>query len=274
MSKLDAVAMQSLLELMATLRDPIRGCPWDLQQTPQSIAPFTVEEAYEEVDAIESGIDSKQCEELGDLLLQVVFYAQMASETQRFDFNQVVDGIRAKLIRRHPHVFAPAANAAAQAHGSAQHSDRLVAAQHHWERIKSEEKKARGEAEDASVLAGVPKQLPALMRAQKLASRAAKIGFDWPNWHGARDKVAEELLELDQALDSSDVASIRHELGDLLQAVANLARQLELDAEQCLREANARFERRFAVVEQGVRGRSHVPLEEMEALWQQAKRGE
>ncbi len=253
--------MKQLLDIMARLRDPERGCPWDLEQDFTSIAPYTLEEAYEVADAIERGNLAALEEELGDLLLQVVFHAQMASEVGAFDFERVVRGISDKMIRRHPHVFADetVVDAAAQ---SAR-----------WEDIKAAEKASRGEA-PGGLLEDVPVGLPALTRAMKLGRRAARIGFDWPDRQGARAKVDEELGELDEAIATGDRSRIAAEFGDVLLALANLARHLEVDAEGALRGANGRFTRRFQHVEREVAAGAGGTLEDMERHWQDAKRRE
>ncbi|HXB18199.1 MAG TPA: nucleoside triphosphate pyrophosphohydrolase [Steroidobacteraceae bacterium] len=263
-------AIEALITLMARLRDPQRGCPWDLEQTFASIAPFTVEEAYEVADAIERGEHARLRDELGDLLFQVVFHARMAEERGWFDFAQVAESIHAKLVRRHPHVFAGAAI-------EAQHLPR------EWEAQKAREREqAAGELGDRSALAGVPKALPALMRAAKLGRRAARVGFDWPDAAGTRAKVAEELGELDVALAEREAAAplgtgeaVAEELGDLLFAVVNFSRHLNLDAEAALRGANAKFERRFRRMERLAHERG-LALERLSAaqwdeLWQEAK---
>jgi MazG family protein len=263
-------AIEALITLMARLRDPQRGCPWDLEQTFASIAPFTIEEAYEVADAIEHGEHSRLRDELGDLLFQVVFHARMAEERGWFDFADVAESIHAKLVRRHPHVFGGAAI-------EAQHLPR------EWEAQKAREREqAAGERGDRSALAGVPRALPALTRAAKLGRRAARVGFDWPDAAGTRAKVAEELGELDAALAQRDAAApagsgaaVAEELGDLLFAVVNLSRHLELDAEAALRGANAKFERRFRRMERLAHQRG-LTLERLSAaqwdeLWQEAK---
>src|SRR5215472_11299896 len=236
-------AMETLLELMARLRDPDRGCPWDLKQTFETIAPYTIEEAYEVADAIERGEHERLRDELGDLLFQVVFHARMAEERGWFDFADVAESIHAKLVRRHSHVFAGAAI-------EAQHLPR------EWEAQKAREREqAAGELGDRSTLAGVPAALPALTRAAKLGRRAARLGFDWPDAAGARAKVGEELGELDAALSGQGAAApgaggaVADELGDLLFAVVNLSRHLNLDGETVLRSANSKFERRFRRME-------------------------
>jgi MazG family protein len=251
--------VDELLKIMARLRDPVHGCPWDVEQTFASIAPYTLEEAYEVADAIERDDLAALEEELGDLLLQVVFHAQMASEQGAFDFERVARGIAAKLVRRHPHVFGGErlADAAAQ---SAR-----------WEEIKAAEKAARG---PSSVLDDVPAALPALTRAAKLGRRAARIGFDWPDAAGARAKIAEELGELDAAIAGGDPAAVRHELGDVLLAVTNLARHLEVDPEGALRAANRRFENRFRHVEAAAATDGDRRPEALERHWQAAKAAE
>jgi tetrapyrrole methylase family protein/MazG family protein/ATP diphosphatase len=252
--------IESLLEIMARLRDPAGGCPWDLEQTFASVAPHTLEEAYEVVDAIERGDLPALEEELGDLLLQVVFHAQIARDLGAFDFERVARGIAAKLVRRHPHVFGEErlADAAAQSL--------------RWEEIKAAEKAAAGRA--GSVLDDVPLALPALTRAVKLGRRAARIGFDWPDATGARAKVDEELAELDAALAGGAPEAVAHEFGDVLLALANLARHLGVDAEGALRSANRRFATRFRHVESRVAGGAGGTTAELEAYWQEAKAAE
>lgn len=265
-----------LLEIMAALRTPGTGCPWDLEQDFASIAPYTVEEAYEVADAIARGdlIDLK--DELGDLLLQVVFHARMAQEQGSFAFPDVVEAITTKLIRRHPHVFGEVRDL----------SPAEVKAL--WGQIKAQEKagKARARAEaglpepaDAKgVLAGVPTTLPSLTRAWKLQAKASTVGFDWNDARLVMDKVREETAEIDEALAGGDKAAIREEIGDLLFVIANLARHVDADPEACLTAANAKFERRFAGIEAALERQGREPqqasLEELEALWQEVKRAE
>ena len=254
------MAIERLLEIMARLRDPARGCPWDLQQDFRSIAPHTLEEAYEVADAIEQGDLAKLRDELGDLLFQVAFHAQLASEGNAFAFDDVVDAICDKLTRRHPHIFGDAVIADAAEQSAA------------WERMKREERAVRG---DAGALADVPIALPALTRARKLGARAAQAGFDWPDAAGPRAKVDEELAELDAARNSSDPAAREAELGDLLFSVVNLARHLDVDPESALRRANERFARRYRYVEReldrlGQRPGSATP-ELLDHLWASAK---
>jgi nucleoside triphosphate diphosphatase len=255
-------ALAALLALMARLRDPERGCPWDLDQSFATIAPYTIEEAYEVADAIERGDREHLREELGDLLFQVVFHARLAEERGWFDFATVANGIREKLVRRHPHLFAGADLAPQD----------LVRV---WEEQKARERAAaQATAAGSAVLASVPKALPALVRAAKLGRRAARVGFDWPDARQVRAKVVEELHEVDAAL-SSDAAAVGGELGDLLFAIVNWSRHLEVDAETALRQANSKFERRFDRMEQLARARSlelaRLSAAEWDALWREAK---
>ncbi|MGH8495233.1 MAG: nucleoside triphosphate pyrophosphohydrolase [Gammaproteobacteria bacterium] len=254
--------MDKLLEIMKRLRDPVGGCPWDLQQDFRSIAPCTIEEAYEVADAIEREDAGALRDELGDLLFQVVFHAQMASEQGDFEFADVVTGICDKMRRRHPHVFAD------------EQIDSAAAQTEAWERHKSRERAAR-HGESASLLDGIPLALPALSRAVKLGKRAAGTGFDWPDLAGVRDKLGEELGELDAAIAGGSRAEIEAEIGDLLFATANLCRHVDVDPESALRSSNAKFARRFARIEQRLelegRDMRQVPLEELDALWNQVK---
>jgi ATP diphosphatase len=262
-----------LLAIMAALRTPGSGCPWDLQQTFATIAPYTIEEACEVADAIERGDLDDLREELGDLLLQVVFHARMAQEQGAFDFGDVVQAITEKLVRRHPHVFGD--------HGQRPEAGEVKDL---WERIKAEEKAERaarrgGVAENAEgALAGVPGSLPALMRALKLQAKAAKVGFDWNNAREVLRKVREETDEVVVALDANDRAAATEEVGDLLFAVVNLARHIGGEPESALRAANAKFERRFASIERALAGDgkslAQSSLAEMDALWNAAKAAE
>lgn len=268
--------IERLIEIMAALRTPGTGCPWDLEQDFASIAPYTIEEAYEVADAIARGdlVDLK--DELGDLLLQVVFHARMAQEQGSFAFPDVVEAITTKLIRRHPHVFGDARDL----------SPAQVKAL--WGQIKAQEKtdKARARAlaglpeppEARGVLAGVPTTLPALTRAWKLQAKASTVGFDWNDARLVLDKIREETAEIDEALAGGDKAAIKEEIGDLLFVIANLARHVDADPEACLTAANAKFERRFAGIEAALEQEGREPrqasLEELEALWQQVKRAE
>jgi nucleoside triphosphate diphosphatase len=254
------MAIERLLDIMARLREPVRGCPWDLQQDFRTIAPHTLEEAYEVADAIEQGDLGKLRDELGDLLFQVAFHSRLASEQGAFEFADVVDAICDKLTRRHPHVFGDAVVADAAAQTEA------------WERMKRQERAARG---DAGALADVPVALPALTRARKLGARAAQAGFDWPDATGPRAKVDEELAELDAVRGGPDPAALEAEVGDLLFSVVNLARHLQVDPEAALRRANDRFARRYRHVEQALQhlgqpAGSAAP-ELLDRLWAAAK---
>ena len=267
--------LDDLLHLMARLRDPQHGCPWDLQQDFASIVPHTLEEAYEVADAIEQGDFAHLPGELGDLLFQVVYYSQLGREQGLFDFAQVVHGITAKLIRRHPHVFPDG-----DLYGSPD-VPRLgeAAIKQRWEQIKAEERAERAaEPQQLSLLDDVPQALPALNRAGKLQKRAAQVGFDWPDALPVVDKVREELDEVLEAMASGDAAAQGEELGDLLFAVCNLARHLKVDPEQALRAANHKFERRFRHIEQALRDAQQdfaaCSLEQLDALWGEAKQRE
>ncbi len=253
--------IKKLLYIMERLRDPDGGCPWDAQQDFASIAPYTIEEAYEVADAIARSDFESLRDELGDLLLQVVFHARMAEEGGHFDFHGVVDGISDKLVRRHPHVFGD-------------DDQRMAGAQDgSWERIKAKERTQSG---DSSALAGIAKAMPALTRAQKLGKRAAHVGFDWPDRDGVRAKIFEELQELKDATGTQRPVRIEEELGDLLFAVVNLARHLDVDAETALAVANIKFERRFRDMEQAFRSSGAAmqdsSLELLESEWRAAKK--
>jgi nucleoside triphosphate diphosphatase len=247
-----------LLQIMAQLRDPINGCPWDLEQSFASIAPYTIEEAYEVADAITRSAWDELPGELGDLLLQVVFHAQIAAEAGLFDFTDVVTKIADKMIARHPHVF-----------GTDTQSKTSDQQTQDWERIKAAE---RG---DARTLDGVALSLPALTRAVKLQKRAARVGFDWPNIDHVLDKMREEMTELIEARSQFTQTEIEEEFGDLMFVMANLARHMHLDPEAALRAANAKFSRRFGRVEDLLAAQGKTPqmsnLAEMDALWNRAK---
>lgn len=255
--------VEMLLAIMAALRDKKDGCPWDIAQSFASIAPFTIEEAYEVADAIAQGDMGELREELGDLLLQVVFHAQMGREAGLFDFGDVVRAITEKLIRRHPHVFGATRGAKLEEVNAA------------WERIKREEKARKQEKPPESLLDGIPLALPALIRAEKLQSRAARVGFDWKTPQPILAKLREELAECEAALESGSEAAIFDEIGDLLFTVANLARRLGVDPEAAARGANAKFERRFRAMEANAtalgRDMKTMSLDELEALWVASK---
>lgn len=265
-----------LIEIMAALRTPGTGCPWDLEQSFATIAPYTLEEAYEVADAIARADMGDLREELGDLLLQVVFHARMAEEDGAFDFGGVVEAITTKLIRRHPHVFGTARDLSPEAVKSL------------WGEIKAQEKLERAQARAAvglpleeaqqGALAGVPLPLPALTRALKLQEKASRVGFDWNDARQVLAKIREETQEVAEALEDGGVAAIRDEMGDLLFAVVNLARHAGVDPEDALRGTNDKFTRRFGHVEQRLAADGRRPdqasLDEMEALWQEAKQKE
>lgn len=268
-------SLDDLLHLMARLRDPRYGCPWDLKQNYASIVAHTLEEAYEVADAIERGDFDHLPGELGDLLFQVVYYSQLAREEGRFEFAAVVDGITRKLIRRHPHVF-PTGDLYAPLDIPRLDEDQV---KERWEQIKAEERAEKSDApQQLSLLDDVPTALPALSRAAKLQKRAAQVGFDWPEALAVVDKVREELDEVLEAMADNDAAAITDEIGDLLFVVVNLARHLKVDPETALRGANAKFDRRFRFIEQALRdsGRpmEDCTLEVLDALWGEAKRQE
>ncbi|MBS1214996.1 MAG: MazG family protein [Proteobacteria bacterium] len=252
-----------LLDIMARLRDPEGGCPWDQQQDFASLVPYTLEEAYEVADAIERGDFHDLRSELGDLLLQVVFHARVAEEKGLFDFEDVAAAIADKLVRRHPHVF--------ENHTFASDEERL----HFWESSKREEHKDKTGEHPESLLAGIANTLPALMRAQKLQKRAARVGFDWPDTLGVFTKVEEEMAELRAAQVSGDSRHIEEEIGDLLFVVVNLARHLGFDAEAALQASNRKFARRFRHIEDALARQGRVIGEtersELDALWDEAK---
>ena len=259
--------IDQLLDIMKRLRDPDQGCPWDIEQTFSTIVPHTIEEAYEIADAVEDDDMPALKDELGDLLFQVVFHAQMASERGVFDFGDVVANVSEKMIRRHPHVFGDALIDSPQAQTRA------------WEDIKAEERALKGEADadrDTSALSGVIGALPALIRAQKLQKRAARVGFDWPEAQQVLDKIDEEIKEIiAEMTDDPDPVRLEDEVGDLLFVCVNLARKLDIEAETALRNGNRKFERRFRHMEAASEAQglefSALDLSEMEKLWVQAK---
>lgn len=253
--------MPRLIEIMRRLRDPERGCPWDIEQDFATIAPYTIEEAYEVADAIERQAWDELRDELGDLLLQVVFHAQIADDRRIFRFDEVANAISDKMVARHPHVFGDESR-----EKSAEQQTR------DWEAVKAAERAARAQT---GVLAGVAVGLPALMRAVKLQKRAARVGFDWPDAGHVLDKIAEETAELKEATHTLDQDKVEEEFGDLLFVMANLARHMKVDPEAALRRANAKFTRRFERIEALLAEEGRSPeastLEEMDALWDRAK---
>jgi len=260
--------IEALIAIMAALRDKDSGCPWDIKQSFETIAPYTIEEAYEVAEAIARADMANLVDELGDLLLQVVFHAQMASEAGLFDFGDVVQAITTKLVRRHPHVFGDVRGGG------------LDEVNANWERTKREERASKhnhsGPPARSSVLDGIALSLPALSRAVKLQARAAGVGFDWQTPGPILDKLAEEVAELSEAMTSKDARAMKDEIGDLIFTVANMARRLDLDPETAARAANAKFERRFRAMEHAAarsgRDMKAMSLEELEALWVEAKR--
>jgi nucleoside triphosphate diphosphatase len=257
-----------LLEIMAALRTPGTGCPWDLQQTFDTIAPYTIEEAYEVADAVARKDLDDLRDELGDLLLQVVFHARMAQEQGAFDFADVVESLTAKLVRRHPHVFGAARGLTPKA------------VEGLWERIKTAERAQKADrlSGKETALAGVPVALPALTRALKLQAKAGNVGFDWNDPLAVLAKIREEADEIERELAAANRAAAAAEVGDLLFAVVNLARHLDVDPEATLRTTNWKFERRFAAIERALADRGKTPqaatLEEMDDLWNEAKAAE
>jgi nucleoside triphosphate diphosphatase len=256
-------AIRRLLDVMAALRDPVSGCPWDRVQSFASIAPYTIEEAYEVADAIARDDGAALQDELGDLLFQVVYHARIAEEAGRFGFPAIAGAIADKMVRRHPHVFGDAT-----ARDAATQTDA-------WEAQKRAERAAKAER---GTLAGIATGLPALTRAAKLTARAARVGFDWPDAAAVLDKLAEETAELRAELPEADPARLADEVGDMLFVLANLARKLDLDPETCLRRANGKFSRRFGFIEDRLASAGKTPadasLAEMEAFWQDAKAAE
>jgi len=255
-------AFQRLVELMATLRGP-NGCPWDRKQTPESLKPFLVEECYEAIDALEDGAPDKIRDELGDLLFQIIFHARIAEETGRFTINDVITAIDEKMIRRHPHVF-----------GTEKLStDKEVLA--NWEDIK---KKEKGHEDRKSILEGVPKELPSLLRAHRLQERAARVGFDWAHLNEALPKLDEEIAEFKESLKSEDAEKIEEELGDVFFMLVNVSRFLGVNPDEALRKTIGKFIHRFRYIEehaeQAGRSLNDMTLDEMETLWQEAKKKE
>lgn len=259
-------SIDQLLGIMARLRDPDGGCPWDLKQTFSTVAPYTIEEAYEVADAIDRDDLADIKEELGDLLFQVVFHARMGEELGAFRFDDVVDVVSEKLIRRHPHVFASS--------GGIDEAE----VNRRWEEEKAAERERKHGQADASALSGVTRGLPSLLRAEKLQRKAARVGFDWPDCQPVMAKIREELDEVEDALVHDDADHVEEEIGDVLFAVVNLARHCGVDADTALRRTNEKFTRRFQAIEQTVQasGRTMeaVSLEEMEEIWEAVKKAQ
>ncbi|WKD26778.1 nucleoside triphosphate pyrophosphohydrolase [Halomonas sp. KG2] len=268
-------SVEDLLTLMSVLRNAELGCPWDIKQDWDSIVPHTLEEAYEVADAIERRAFDELPGELGDLLFQVVYYAQFGAEEQRFDFHDIVDTLTAKMLRRHPHVFPDGTLASRRPPGVSAEDVQTQHVNSRWEALKADERAERSQQSTPSVLDDVPRTLPALSRAAKLSKRAARVGFDWPDASGVLDKIREELAEVEEALAEGNRQHAQEEVGDLLFAVTNLARTLGADPEQCLRTTNSKFERRFRYVERELaadaRPLTDASLDEMETHWQAAK---
>jgi ATP diphosphatase len=264
----DKYSVEDLLTMMQRLRDPIDGCPWDREQTLDSIVPYTLEECYELADTITRGDYEHLKEELGDVLFQVVFYSQITTEKHGFGFNDVVHTLVAKLVKRHPHVF-PAGTLDSRADDAVLDTAEINAS---WESIKQQERKAK---QKTGLLADIPVAFPSLVRAQKLQKRAASVGFDWSEIDAVKAKIDEEFAELAQAIANNDEANISEEAGDVLFSMVNMVRHLGLDAETVLRQASAKFELRFTIVEQLAldmgRELSSMTSIEMEALWVEAK---
>lgn len=260
--------LEDLRSIMVRLRDPEQGCPWDKEQTLETLVPYTLEEAYEVADAIRKEDDQELCDELGDLLFQIIFYTQITSEKNKFSFDDIVDAIAEKLVRRHPHVFANEQIKSAE--------EQTLAWEEHKE--KERQKKAMDKGRKVSILEGISLALPALVRAQKLQKRASRVGFDWEDIRPVIDKVEEELSEFKaetSGVSGQDTKRIKEEMGDLLFSCVNLARHAGIDAESALREANLKFEGRFHAIEESLerQGKSvdKASLEEMDNLWNEAK---
>jgi len=271
MTEKKSAAMMELVTLMENLRDPQHGCAWDRKQTFKSLTRHTLEEVYEVVDAVEQGEAAKVCDELGDLLFQVVFYARIAEEQSQFDLGDVANAIKSKLLHRHPHIF-PDGTLASFGQPSPLTAEQV---EHNWELIKNAEREAMQRSGNVSVVDDVPRALPAIERAGKLQKRAASVGFDWPDVSGVTAKLAEESAELQAAIASGDQNQQTHELGDLLFTCVNLARHLKIDPEGALRQANQRFETRFRYVEKSAAihgaGLSACDPEQLDLWWNEAK---
>ncbi|MEM7304661.1 MAG: nucleoside triphosphate pyrophosphohydrolase [Pseudomonadota bacterium] len=256
----DQYSVSDLLDIMCALRDSESGCPWDIKQSFETIAPYTIEEAYEVSDAITRGNMDELCDELGDLLLQVVYHSQMAQEENHFSFDDVVNAICHKMIRRHPHVFG--------------NDEDIKQGQPDWEQIKSVERLEKSE-QDQSALSHVSPGLPSMLRARKLQKKAAKVKFDWPDYQGVLEKLNEEISELEEAVRSSQSDKVKEEIGDVLFTVVNLCRHLKMDADITLQQANSKFEARFRLMERLALDKglelAKLEIDELEALWGQSK---
>ncbi len=255
--------IQALLDVMERLRDPQTGCPWDIKQSFETIAPYTIEEAYEVADAIERGDNAALCDELGDLLLQVVFHAQIGRDLGLFDFDDVAAAITEKMVRRHPHVFGDTVFNNEQEQKA------------HWESLKASERAATADSNEVSALDGVAVALPALVRAEKIQKRAARVGFDWPDASAVSAKLTEELNEFIDAVTTGDSRACEDELGDLLFTVTNMARHMKIDPEQALKKSTAKFERRFKRVESSLKSSGQTlesqSAESLDRHWHNAK---
>ncbi|GLR63197.1 nucleoside triphosphate pyrophosphohydrolase [Marinospirillum insulare] len=280
-------SLKDLLNLMARLRDPETGCPWDLKQTRASLVPHTLEEVYEVIECIEEENDPDHLkEELGDLLLQIVFYAQLAKEEEQYNFADIVDGLTNKLVTRHPHIFPEGRLYAGEA-SAANKPQTPAEVSELWQKVKAMEREAKGEQPDASILVGVPLNLPSMTRAAKLQKRAAKVGFDWNDPLLVLDKIEEELAEIRQALAGGKQEEVAEEVGDFIFASVNLARHLKVDPESAVRATNRKFERRFKIIEElcleegrpltlaiQADPKQRIDLQQLDAYWEAAKQRE
>lgn len=271
MPDLPRYTLDDLLMLMRVLRDEQYGCPWDVDQSWDTIVPHTLEEAYEVADAIERRAYDELPKELGDLLFQVVYYARFAEEEGRFDLRDIIHALTTKMIARHPHVF-PEGHLESRREGVPARSLTQADVNRMWEARKRDERDERvSDAQRASQLDDIPMALPALSRSQKLSKRAAQVGFDWPDYHGVVDKVHEELAEVEEAIEQGDPAAIKDELGDLLFITASLCRHFGIDAEDALRQGNRKFERRFRAMEPALNAESDRDPERLDRIWAEAK---
>lgn len=271
-------SLKDLLNLMARLRDPETGCPWDLKQTRESLVPHTLEEVYEVVECIEENDIEHLKEELGDLLLQIVFYAQLADEEERYNFTDIVDGLTNKLVTRHPHIF-PDGKLYGASVAAGDKPQTAAEVSELWQKVKAAERELKGEVAADSLLAGVPLNLPAMTRAVKLQKKASKVGFDWSDPLLVLDKMEEELAEIREALAGGKQEEVAEEVGDFIFASVNLARHLKVDPESAVRATNRKFERRFKVIEElclaeGTPLTHPIDLQQLDAYWEAAKQRE